>query len=56
MAVTVGYPASPPEVLPVPADRRIIMGVALGYPDTDFPLNRFPRERAKLEDFVTWVS
>lgn len=56
MAVTVGYPDLLREVLPVPADRRIIMGVALGYPDTDFPLNRFPRERAKLEDFVTWVS
>lgn len=56
MAVSVGYPGLLREILPVPADRRIIMGVALGYPDPDFPLNRFPRERAEVDDFVTWVA
>jgi nitroreductase len=56
MAATVGYPGLLRKILPIPANRRIIMGVALGYPDPDFPLNRFARERAALDDFVTWVE
>jgi nitroreductase len=40
----------------IPADRRIIMGVAAGYPDNEVPLNRFERQRAGLEAFVKWVG
>lgn len=40
----------------IPESRRIIMGAALGYPETDAPVNRFERRRAGLEEFVTWVG
>ena len=37
-------------------DRRIIMGVAIGYPDRDAPINQFERQRAGLEACVKWVG
>jgi nitroreductase len=56
MAVSVGYPALLRKIASIPEDRRIIMGVALGYPDPDYPLNRFDRARADTSEFVRWVS
>ena len=56
MAVSVGYPALLKKIAGIPEDRRIIMGVALGYPDPDYPLNRFDRTRADSSEFVRWVS
>jgi nitroreductase len=40
----------------IPADRRIIMGVVIGYPEREAPLNRFERHRAGTAEFVTWVG
>ncbi|HEX7503764.1 MAG TPA: nitroreductase [Syntrophales bacterium] len=40
----------------IPVDSRIIMGVAMGYPEKEAPLNRFDRQRAGLEAFVKWVG
>jgi nitroreductase len=40
----------------IPVDSLIIMGVAVGYPEKDAPLNRFERQRAGLEAFVKWVG
>lgn len=40
----------------IPVDSRIIMGVAMGYPENEVPLNRFERQRAGLEAFVKWVG
>ncbi len=34
----------------------IVMGIALGYPDRESPPNNFERERADLDELVTWVS
>jgi nitroreductase len=56
MAASVGYPALLRSIAAIPEDSRIIMGVALGYPDPDYPLNRFDRVRADVSEFVRWVS
>jgi nitroreductase len=40
----------------IPEDSRIIMGVAMGYPANEAPLNRFDRQRAGLDTFVKWVG
>ena len=40
----------------IPQDRRIVMGVALGYPEAEAPINRFERRRAGMDDFVKWVE
>jgi nitroreductase len=39
----------------IPENRRIIMGVVVGYPDRDAPINQFERHRAGLEAFVKWA-
>jgi nitroreductase len=36
-------------------DKSVVMGIALGYPDAEAPINLFPRTRAHLEEYVTFV-
>jgi nitroreductase len=40
----------------IPPDRRIVMGVALGYPDTEAAINRFDRQRAAMTEFARWIG
>jgi nitroreductase len=56
LAASVRYPRLLREMLPIPDDRIIVIGTALGYPDWASPVNNFERERAELDEFVTWVS
>jgi nitroreductase len=55
MAVSIGYPALLRRIAAIGDDRRIVMGVAFGYPDQDYPMNRFERIRADIGDFTRWV-
>jgi hypothetical protein len=32
------------------------MGVAMGYPDENYPLNNFERKRADISEYVKWVD
>jgi nitroreductase len=36
-------------------DKDILMSIALGYPDTSAPLNRFPRNRLPVDEFTAFV-
>jgi len=56
LAAAVRHPEIARELLPIPEDKVIVIGAALGYPDPDAPVNLFERERAGLDEFVTWVS
>jgi nitroreductase len=56
MAMAVRYPDALRELLPEAADKQFVIGVALGYPDNEAPVNRFERPRAQLEEFVTWAN
>ncbi|MDQ5987552.1 MAG: Nitroreductase NfnB [Syntrophus sp. SKADARSKE-3] len=56
MAVSVGYAPLLRQIAAIPDDRLIVMGVALGFPDESHPINRFPRIRMEMDDFVTWVG
>jgi nitroreductase len=56
MAASVGYPDLLRKFASIPQDRRIIIGVAMGYPDQDFPLNAFERTRVDIRECVTWVD
>lgn len=42
--------------LNIPDDREVVLGVALGYPDWDSPLNAFTSPREPLEQFVRWFD
>lgn len=56
MAASVYYPEILRKHFPVPNTKRILMGVALGWPNKDDPVNRFERKRAPLDEIVQWVS
>ena len=49
-----GYPAVVRRVLGLGADRWIVSGMSVGWPDPEVPVNTFVPERLPLEDFVDW--
>ena len=56
MAASVMYPEIVREVFSIPGTKRLVMGAALGWPDTQAPVNAFKRNRGHLEEFVKWVG
>jgi nitroreductase len=56
MAKAVRYPEVLHALLPGDQGKRMVVCVALGYPDTDAAINCFARERAGLDEIVTFVS
>jgi len=56
MACAIAYPDLLRSLARIPENRTIVMGVVLGWPDPEAPVNQFKRSRAALEDVVTWVQ
>lgn len=56
LAAAARYPAEIRKIAAIPADQKIVVGIALGYPDPSFPLNNFERTRAKLDEIVYWME
>ncbi|MBS1197075.1 MAG: nfnB [Proteobacteria bacterium] len=52
MAVGAFYPEMMRTKLPIPPHLQIGVGIALGYPDNEAPINRFERQYAPLEEWV----
>jgi nitroreductase len=42
------------ETLSIREDKEVVIGVAVGYPDTEAPINRSRSDRVSLEDLVRW--
>jgi len=40
----------------IPGNKEIIIGIAIGYPDWDFPANSLRSQREKLENIVSWTG
>ena len=56
LAASVRYPALIREIIPIPETRAVIIGVAVGYPDGEAPVNQFTRERANPDEFIRWFQ
>ncbi len=56
MAAAVRYPDALRKIAFIAEDRRIVAAIAVGYPDPEYPLNRFERKRADLREIVRWVD
>jgi nitroreductase len=56
MAAAVGYPDVLRRIALIPENRRIIVSIAMGYPEITNPINNFERPRAGLSEFVRWVE
>ncbi len=44
------------ETLDIPDNKEVVIGVALGHPDWDSPVNRFKTPREGLDSFVKWID
>jgi nitroreductase len=44
------------DVLNIPDNKNVVIGIALGYPDQQSPINRFKSSRDELEKFVRWIE
>ena len=56
LAASVNYPALIHQIVPIPETRAILIGIALGYPDAEAPINQFARERANPDEFTLWFK
>ncbi|MBM3132754.1 MAG: nitroreductase [Chloroflexi bacterium] len=53
---TVFYPDALRKALNIPDSKRIIVALAMGYPDWDHPANGLRTPREPLESLVTWKT
>ncbi|MFB3887118.1 MAG: nitroreductase [Thermodesulfobacteriota bacterium] len=44
------------EVLNIPDNKRVVIGVALGFPDWENPINRFKSPREDLNKVIKWIE
>ncbi len=44
------------DLLNIPENKNVVIGVALGYPDGDVPINRFKSARDDVSKFVRWIE
>lgn len=42
--------------LDIPSDKRLVLGISIGYPDLDAPANKLRTDRVETEEFVTWLE
>jgi len=54
LAAAVIYPDVLRSLLNIPESKRIIIGLAVGYPDYESPAVKFRADREPLETMVTW--
>ena len=43
-------------IVGIPDDKRLVVAIAIGYPDNDFPANKVISPRENLADVVTWCG
>ncbi len=44
------------DLLNIPENKNVVIGVALGYPNSEIPINRFRSQRDDLEKFIRWID
>ncbi len=44
------------ELLNIPENKNVAIGLALGYPDRGVPINRFKSQRDDLKKFIRWIE
>jgi len=52
----VAYPDVVREHTGISEDKDLVMAVALGYPDPDFPANKLVSRREPVEELTTWLG
>lgn len=50
------YPEVLHEFAKIPESKRIVIAIAIGYPNWDFPANKVVSDREPMENITTWVG
>ncbi len=50
------YPNDVRRIVGIPESKQIVIGIAIGYPDLDDPLNSLRTGRESVEELVTWCT
>jgi len=56
IGLIIAYEDEIKDLLNIPENKNVVIGVAVGYPDWNIPINRFKSERDRLEKFVRWIE
>jgi hypothetical protein len=56
MRAIVDHPTQARHVAKIPYFKQLIIGLAIGYPDWDDPINKLRTERESLDNIVTLVG
>lgn len=56
MAAAVHYPDIIREVTGLPKTKKLVLGIAIGYPDPDAVANKFRSSRASVEKVTSWFG
>jgi len=56
MRAIVDYPENLRKIALIPESKRIIIGLAIGYPDWDHPIARINTDREKVQNLVTFAG
>lgn len=55
-AFATDYAKEVKEYLGIPASKRLILGLSVGYPDMESPVNAYRTERSATEEIVQWLE
>lgn len=55
-AFATDYAAQIKQFLGIPAGKRLVLGLSLGYADSEARINALNTERMPVEEFVRWIS
>lgn len=55
-AFAADYSPQVKDFLSIPESKRLIVGMSLGYPDLDSPINQLRTDRVDTEDLIQWVE
>jgi len=50
------YPDAVRSMLDIPATKKLLVGISIGVPDFDAPLNAYHSTRTELDEFVRWYE
>jgi nitroreductase len=56
IGLIIAYEDEIKDLLNIPENKNVVIGVALGYPDSNIPINRFKSQRDNLEKFMRWIE
>ncbi|MBN1653566.1 MAG: nitroreductase family protein [Deltaproteobacteria bacterium] len=56
LAASINYPENAHKLIAILEDRKLIVGMAIGWPDREAAVNNFERKRGALDEFMRWSS